>query len=180
MMEIIIGIIFIIWCAFCNRVRGSQAFGLVSSTTIGRLLASFGIASATMLISYPFFTSNVFFFCTSLFLFTALDAWTIPAWDAYWSAELGSDKNHSKIWGLAYMTLRMALIIPAPVILAVGMDKPWQSLYATLFLLMGLPYIFWGAFLPRFFNSLRDSAILFSEFTVGAIIGIMFLLVIWG
>lgn len=141
-----------------NRARGSRFWNTIPSTTETRLLATLG-----MVISLVAIKANLSLF----FLWPLLMLWCIPAWDAYWSAEIGHDPNHSRLWGLAAMALRMTLAAPAVLAAAYLTQGNYWPAAATPFL--ALPYFLFG-----FIQS--DLTIPRSEYAVGALLGILLLL----
>lgn len=156
---------FCIWFAILNRARGSQLFGYTDSTVIGRLVAALGMAISVYILSLFDGISNIHAVIVFFWTIGALMFWMVPRWDAYWSAEIGNDPKHSRLWGLATMTLRMLLAAPCIIGLAYlseHIDKAWLAL-ATAFL--AVPYLIFGYLTPGA-NVIRNS-----ELAAGAILG---------
>lgn len=141
-----------------NRARGTKLFGLTNSTTIGRLVATFGMAMAVALSDVPNALYTLPVAWLTLFL------WTLPAWDAYWSAEIGNDPLHSKFWGLWHMALRM--ILAAPCILGLAYIEHGSYYWALGTPLLALPYLVFGLFKTQY-------TVPCSEYTVGAMLGFL-------
>lgn len=100
--------------------------------------------------------------------FPLLLVWSLLGWDDYWSAEIGHDPAHSKMWGLWKMTERMLAIFPALAVVdyaAFIFDHNTNPWWAAGVLTMGLPYLAFGALVPK-------NPIIYAELAVGAIIGI--------
>lgn len=150
--------VFGLWCALMNRMRGSQFWNLLPSTTLGRILAMLGIATATVAL-----TGNIYMFG----VWPLLYGWTVLAWDAYWSAEIGHDKAHGKLWGFGMMAWRMSLLSPAILYAAyIAGGNYWWALATPL---LALPYFILGS-LARRMPALKDP-IPASEYAVGALLG---------
>jgi hypothetical protein len=92
---------FSLWFGLLNCARGRLLFGMTTSTVISRIVATAGMAMGVAAITLDPFAA--------LFSWLSLMLWCTPAWDAYWSAEIGNDPSHSRLWGLGMMTLRMLL-----------------------------------------------------------------------
>lgn len=147
-----------------NRARGSQIFGLTDSTTMGRVVSSFGMA---MIAGFMDIRHASYIYCWS---WLTLFLWMLLGWDKYWSAEIGNDPVHSKGWGIANMLWRMALIIPYFVGLAYisgHSDRVWLAAGSLLF---WAPYYIIGSFS-------KPHVIPWSEYIIGAMIGSLTLLI---
>lgn len=148
--------------AIFNRARGSQLFGLTSSTTAGRLVSTLGMALAT---SCPMAAdtwhdkAEILGGCWLLLFF-----WSVWRWDAYWSAAIGSDPLHSRFWGVMAMTVRQSLILPFYAFVA-GFNATPHPFYALSFLLMGVTYTLSSVITPGK-NTIRNV-----ELINGAIMG---------
>lgn len=152
--------------ALLNRARGTKLFNLVNSTVIGRLLSTMLMAVSASLAVIP---ETLLMLEVFGWLWASLMLWCTPAWDKYWSAAIGHDPDHSRLWGLAMMTLRMTLGAPAIIGLAFIINKPLHAYYALGTLFMGLPYYVFGYLRPQ-------KPIDYSEPVVGAILGLMIVL----
>lgn len=96
----------------------------------------------------------------------SLLVWMIPAWDSYWSAEIGHDSNHSKLWGLGHMAARMSLAaVPIMAVAFITGGSYWWAFAAPI---LALPYYFLGFWLT--------DPIPASEYVVGAMLGFL----MWG
>lgn len=153
-----------LWCGFWNCARGRKLFNTTSSTFIGRLVATHFMGLGAMVISLgtPFHMATIM-----LWTWGTLLLWCTPAWDAYWSAEIGDDPNHSRLWGLAAMSLRMTLAAPCLIGLAYLTGHMDRAGYAAGSLLLGLPYYISG------FVSPRKYVISIPETVVGMILGVL-------
>lgn len=144
-----------------NRARGSQFFSLFSSTTEGRLLSSFLMAALTVLRYTP--VDGDAALMAILIDFGLIYFWSIWGWDAYWSAAIGQDPNHTRLWGVLMMTARQALILPFYAF--VSWQNGWaHPFFAASFLLMGVTYYI-------FSKLTRMAAIQNAELANGAIMG---------
>lgn len=149
--------------ALCNRARGTQFFNWFGSTTEGRLAATFLMALCSVPMNFLDMNLTIGFVMLAWLL---LYGWTIPAWDAYWSAAIGSDSKHSRAWGVATMTLRQGLLLPYYAFLA-WLARDWSHLiYASSILLMGAVYWLSSKLTPGV-NTIRNA-----ELVNGAIMGI--------
>ena len=165
-MNLLLGIFFVVVFSIMNRARGSRIFNLVKSTTEGRLASMAVCALATTLVlaltssALPIPLYQIFFVLWGL-----LYGWTVPAWDAYWGAAIGSNSPHSKAWGIGMMTLRNLLLLPFYGFVTY-LSGDWSHLiFSASILLMGLVYYVWGLVI-------KDGAVIQdSELTNGAIIG---------
>lgn len=151
--------------AFLNRARGTRLFEHTTSTMISRivsmgLMAAYLSAEALMLD-----VGGVRSLCLLAWAWASLLLWCDEAWDDLWSACIGHDPNHSRLWGLMMLTLRMSLGIPYFVGVAYITGHSDRAWYAAASLLLGLPYYIWGYLQP-------NKAINFAEPTVGTIIAI--------
>lgn len=147
---------FIIAFAFLNRARGSRLYDLTSSTVFGRVLSMSGMA----LISTLAMGESVVSFTI---LLSCLMLWATPAWDLYWSAQIGNEKDHKPAWGNRMMFYRQLLIIPFFIALAVISGHPGRIFWAATSLLYWLPY--W------LFAFDKTKVIPRAEYTIGALIG---------
>ena len=145
--------------SFLNLARGRQFF-VLKSTTLGRLLSTALMASATALEATP---SDPLIFA---WMFPLLMFWSVFAWDKYWAMCIGSPTDISapacppidwlmsklplkgKAWGVVAMGLRQAFAIPALIALAIITNQPFHVLYAPLTLFLGLPYYIAGCLVP--------------------------------
>jgi hypothetical protein len=94
--------------------------------------------------------------------FAGLMLWCTPAWDSYWSAEIG-DSAHSKLWGCCMMFLRQLLIVPmfaAQCYLTNG-----NYYFISTASIYWLPYFLYGIFI-------KEKAVQYSEYTIGGLIGL--------
>lgn len=155
-------IIFILMFCFLNRMRGSQIYGLVNSTTEGRMVSMFFMTVLTVLRYMP--VDHTAVYMAFLIDFVLLYFWCMWRWDAYWSAAIGSDVMHSRLWGVGMMTLRQSLILPFYAFISwqTGWVAPCWSLS---FLLMGVVYTISSKLTPGV-NTIRNA-----EFANGAIMG---------
>lgn len=157
-----LSLLFIAVFAVLNRARGSRLFGLTDSTEIGRIVSMFLMALVTSL--YAALNTEVILYVV-LFVFAGLLLWASPAWDSLWSAEIGNDPNHSKLWGLARMTIRQMLILPTLIGFAFLVQHTSNLPWTFLVLTYALPYLVFGAID-------KETAIPRSEYTIGALIGL--------
>jgi hypothetical protein len=159
----IIGVLYALAFALLNRARGSRLFDLVDSTTEGRMAAMFFMALLTVIHYMPIAPHAVYM--AFLADFVLLYFWCMWRWDAYWSAAIGSDITHSRLWGVLAMTARQGLILPfyAFVSWQSGWVAPWWGLS---FLLMGVTYTISSKLSPGV------SVIRNAEFANGAIMGL--------
>lgn len=146
----------VILFAILNRARGSHFWNLVPSTTASRLLATLGMA--TVIVAQ---TGDARLFA----LWPLLFLWSLFGWDTFWAAIIGDDPNHSKLWGLSRMGLRMLLAAPAIAFAAYLTNG--HILWALATPLLDLPYLLFGAI-----N--KSSAIERAEPTDGALLCIIF------
>lgn len=167
-------------CAFLNRCRGSQWFGLIPSTSAGRILACLGIGLSTLVYSLPNELLIPTFTALSLFL------WAVFAWDNYWSAAIGNPTDITKstfppvdfvmsllpsmnlrLWGLIALTLRSSLAAICFIGLAYLSGHDERMIAALGVLLFAFPYYINGYILDK------SWVIKVSEYMVGAMIGIL-------
>lgn len=157
---------------FLNCARGRKLFGTTSSTEVGRLVSTFLMSCAiAALLPYNW----KLMIEVGAISWALLMLWATPAWDAYWSAEIGHDPIHSRLWGLGMMTLRMSLAMPLLGVLAFIVNEPTHNFYILGLLLMGTPYYITG-----WFKGFEKWAIATSEFADGAILGTLVFLTIGG
>lgn len=161
-------ILFVFAFAVLNRARGSQLFGLTTSTVIGRLMSMGGMAVVTSLMLVPNTTRMVEVFAVA---FGGLMLWATPAWDSYWSAEIGNDPSHSKLWGCLMMGWRQLLIVPTFAGEAFLIGHPERAVWAATAGLYWLPYFAFGAMV-------KPRAVEFSEYTIGALIGMTIYIIV--
>jgi hypothetical protein len=154
--------------AFLNRARGSQLFGLTTSTVIGRLVAMGAMAVLTSLMMIPDATMMAEIFALT---FAGLMLWATPAWDAYWSAEIGDSPTHSKLWGVLMMGWRQLLIVPTYIGQAFLVGHPERAIWAATTLFYWLPYLVYGV-------SAKSRAVELSEYTIGVLIGATIFMVV--
>lgn len=162
----IISLLLLPICSIANRARGSKFWEHISSTVLTRL-AAMGIIA----LSVTAFTSNLILFPVIL---AGLMLWCTPAWDKYWSAQIGNDLPAvSKAWGNRHMFVRQLLILPtfAATIYFYNTPWAWGALYAIPALLYWLPYYVFGFFT-------KSESIARAEYTIGALIGLSFYLII--
>jgi hypothetical protein len=96
-------------------------------------------------------------------LFAGLMLWATPGWDAYWSAQIGNDPDHSKALGCVMMFLRQLLILPA--FGAVAYICHGNYAYCGIAGLLWLPYLLFGIIT-------KATCIQNAEFVNGALIGL--------
>lgn len=155
-------ILFILWFGFLNCARGRLLFNLTTSTEIARIATSVGMGIATTIL-----TQNI---VAGIFTAGALLLWMTPAWDVYWSAEIGNDPKHSRLWGLGAMTIRMSLAIPCLAgLAAIFQHSAWPIAGAVL---LSVPYYISGYISPKKY------IIPIAEFAVGALLGILIHLIV--
>jgi len=159
--QIITGLLVAAACMLFNRARGSRLYEETDSTEAGRLVSMGLMALCVGALELPDWHVAFELFCWT---YISLMLWCTPAWDKYWSEEIGNDPDHSRLYGLACMTARQALFVPVVVGDALILGHLDRAVYAGVFVLMGLPYYVYG-----FIN--KAHAVEFSEFTDGAIIG---------
>ena len=155
----LIPLILIPLCALLNRGRGSHFWNVLPSTVASRLLmaviAGLAVAALTgQIILCPVMIAGLMLWCT-------------PGWDAYWSAEIGNDPVHSKMWGFARMCAHGLLLYP--LFAALGYFGYHAGYLVGAFsVLQGTPYLVFGTS-----NKTKGEAIPRSEYTWGACIGAM-------
>ena len=147
-------------CSIMNRARGTQFFNLAGGTVAGRVLAMEFIAAQVAICS-----GNILLFPA---VWVLMMLWCSFAWDAYWGAEIG-ESPHTKLWGCTMMFLRQLLILPAFAVVAYFGHSNW--LYCAVGGGLWLPYYLYGLTDPA-------TAIGKSEYTIGALIGLTFALLI--
>ena len=152
----------IIVFAFLNRARGSQLYGFVNSTEVGRLISVSVMAFILSLFYMPDIKMMAIVFLAE---FAALMLWCSPLWDKYWGEEIGDSLTHSRLYGLMQMTLRMSLIIPAIAIMAY--PEAYNLIFALGFPILAIPYYIFGYLTPGA-NVIRNS-----ELAVGAMLGFL-------
>lgn len=152
-----------------NRGRGSQFGTHVPSTVESRVLAAFLSAASTLLLTTAFSESRAV--GIALWIMATMLLWCTPAWDKYWSEEIGHSLTHSRLYGLMQMTLRQLLILPCLLGVAVISGHYDRSWYALGALSLGLPYYLSGYEFPA-------APIKISEYAVGAIIGLIIALIL--
>lgn len=151
------------WYALCNRARGSQLYGLTDSTVIGRLASTLGMALSNGLF---FNLGSIIQMEIAAWSWASLMLWCTFAWDKFWSAMLGNDPNHSKLWGLGWMALRQSLAVVEVIggcWLTGNLDRWWLALATPL---LAVPYIIYGIVAKK-------TPILDAELTDGAMLGII-------
>jgi hypothetical protein len=152
--------------ALLNRGRGSRFWDTLPSTTISRLAATAGMA----ILVYPFgLLSGGILHAVGMFFWTwaALMFWCVFAWDSFWNAEIGTDPQRSRLWGLGMMALRMTLAVPCLIGLAFLAGQPQHAWLALATPLLGLPYYVFGYLTPGT-NVIRNA-----ELAVGALLGFL-------
>lgn len=110
------------------------------------------------------------FDCITLWAFAALMFWCVWGWDALWGATIGHDPNHSRLWGLAHLALRMILAAPCLIGLAYltgHLGHAWVALATPL---LAIPYYVFGYAFPAENGKV---VIPYSEPTVGVLLGAM-------
>lgn len=161
-----------------NRCRGTQWFGLIPSTGIGRILACIGLG---VINGIPHG-----WLCASL-LSIAFLIWAIKAWDVYWAAAGGNNTVSasggipwindtltafkipvaSRLWGIAGMGLRQgAYALPIFTIMYIFTNNLLYIPLGLIPLLFGLPY-----YLFSLINT--SKYVTWSEYLIGAIWGIL-------
>lgn len=138
--------------AVLNRARGCHLYGMTGSTVVSRVVPMAimaGLSGGGVL--------------QQAIAFGLLMLWCTPAWDKYWSEEIGHSATHSRLYGLMQMTARQSLILPCYLFLA-GANSA-NPLWAMTFLLNGLPYYIMGY--TKHWNPIG-----ISEYAVGAIVGL--------
>ena len=157
---ILISILFIALCSIMNRARGSQFFNLVPSTVGGRLLSMGGMAIGLELVKWNWLYAPT--------VLGGMMLWCTPAWDSYWSAEIGNSATHSRLYGLMQMACRQMLILPCLAGVAQIAGGGDHYLYLLGAPLLALPYYILG-------YVYKPMAVEYSEYINGAIIGILLL-----
>lgn len=161
-MQIIEVALFSTAFAILNRARGSKLFDFTDSTEIGRLVSTGVMSLMTALLFLP---QNEIVITAQIITWACLMLWCSFGWDKYWSATIGHDPHHSRLWGLGMLTLRMSIGAPAIIYPAVLSFHPENYWYALGVLTLGLPYYLWGYIYPR-------APIPAAEYTVGALLGL--------
>lgn len=151
-----------------NCARGRKLFDLTNSTVVSRLASTSLMAITASFLQIPdlFMMTNVF-----IIVFAGLMLWCTPAWDKYWSEEIGNDPNYSRLWGLRDMTFRMLLALPVLITLPIVTHHYGRLPIAAGALLLGLPYYIFG------YMKLGRFTIAASEFVVGVILGSLILFI---
>jgi hypothetical protein len=169
-------IAFCIIGAIANRARGSQLFGLVSSTVIGRLVSMLVIAIGTALLTIN--GNWIRFDCVLVLTFATLMLWCTLAWDSLWGAAIGHDPNHSRLWGLMHLGLRMTLAAPCLIGLTylTGHAGRIENLLAVMATpLLAVPYYIFGYAFPQ----QNDKYVVpLSELTVGLLLSALICLTV--
>ena len=128
--------------AILNRARGTEWWDH-SNDTGGRwgMAAGMGLIAASLVLPDLRLAGEV-----ALWVAMSMFFWAVFPWDAYWSAAIGHDATHSRLWGLGWLTLRHSLGIPC----LIGLS--WLTGHYTPFiagpLLFGLPYYISGYATP--------------------------------
>lgn len=169
-MATIVLLLFMVGYAFLNRCRGTHFFNRLDSTFDSRLLATVFMA---MFVAFYEFSSPGTMSVIMLYSWVMLMLWCTPAWDKYWSAAIGHDPKHCRLWGLGMMTLRMTLAMPFLIGIAFLSGHPDNVVYAAGAMTLGFPYYFWGYAAPK-------NPVGMAEYTVGAILGGLACLAIGG
>lgn len=165
--------------ALLNHARGSRLFGLTDSTSIGRLVASFGMA---LIVTFSHIGQAAVLLPVA---WGGLLGWMIPGWDWEWHCAItgtlpasGSPFVFTKwlmkiwappkpgawlrIWGTVALGLRM--ILAAPVLLAIAYLTGGNFWWPLDVPLLALPYLFFGLFKTQY-------VITFSEYAAGGLLG---------
>lgn len=153
---------YIFSAAILNRMRGSRIYNLTTSTELGRIVSAMGFG---LLASFLEIGNNILMLEMFAWVFLSILLWSTPAWDKYWSEEIGHDPNHTRLYGLMQMTIRMQLIVPCFIGIAFISGHLEQLVYLPLTLLLGIPYYIWGYISKNY-------AIPFSEYTIGGMLGL--------
>ena len=147
-------------CSVLNRGRGSHFWNTLPSTVESRLL--FAVIIGAFMCAL---TADPYVFPVVL---AGLMLWATPSWDKYFTACIGNDLSHGKLWGLATMGLRGLLIYPTFLGLAL-LGHPIAYLIGLAGLLQGIPYALGGILSESY-------CIAIAEYIWGASIGLMFYL----
>ncbi len=135
---------FALWFGFLNCARGRKLFNTTTSTEVSRLIATLGMVLATGALLMPNVNQMG---VVTLWTWATLMLWCSSGWDALWSAAIGDDLNHSRLWGLGALTLRMTLAAPCLIGLAWLTGHSYTPITGVL--LLGLPYYISGYITPR-------------------------------
>lgn len=142
----IMTMISIILGALLNRGRGSQFWGRCPSTTLSRLVFSYGmgmLASFTTLPDFRLFMEVLL--CVTIGSYV----WSVKGWDALWSLAIGTGttgKLLERLEGVGVLAYRHAIGIAPLVICAWLTGHP--SLWVLLPLTFGIPYFISGYVTP--------------------------------
>lgn len=168
----IFALVYVILFGLLNRARGSHLYGLTGSTSVSRVIPMFLMA---LMATFAHGTAPEYFI-SLLIYFILLYAWSVPAWDAYWGAELGLGSTHSRLWGLGKMSVRMALIVPFYLFLS--WQHHWEDWYfSASFLLMSLSYYLLSFVVAKPIPPATTKAVEYAELINGAVIGATILLI---
>lgn len=149
--------------ALLNCARGRKLFDETKSTFITRLVSTFGMALATGFLTFHDY--RLFDF-TVLWTWASLMLWCSFAWMALLSATIGSDPNHSRLWGLGHLAMRMSLAAPCIIGLAFltgHLENAWMAIFTPL---LAVPYYAWGRIFSKW-TTYNRFTIAFSELCVG-------------
>jgi len=157
---------FSLWFGLLNCARGRLLFGMTTSTEESRVISTFFMAMASAALAVSVRPGDALFVGeVSAWAWLMLLLWCTPAWDAYWSAEIGNDPSHSRLWGLGMMTLRM--LLAAPCIIGLALLEHTTAWFSLGVLTLGIPYYVSGFITPRAY------VISAAETAVGMILGLL-------
>lgn len=180
--------------AFWNRARGSQLFDLAKSTTEGRLLSCFGMATtAAMLVAMNLPHATYLIVAVAAGSMAALMFWCVFAWDNYWSAAIGNPTSITKaafapvdlvmrgfswlpirLWGTLAMGLRQMLLAPFLIGLAIVCGHPGLSVLGAAPIAFGVPYLVGG------YLKAVVAPVTFAELVIGGVMGFLVSTIIQG
>ena len=165
--------------ALLNRARGSKLFGLTTSTTVARIVSTFGMALLTYW-AYPKLS-------VLLWSFASLFFWQVFGWGKYFAAIHGNidpkgggmkwvdwvmDRldlpiftvEERKRWGTVAMGLRQTLLAPFIIGTAALTGNASMAWLAVITPFLGIPYYIGGKISQQF-------SVLIAELIIGAVIG---------
>lgn len=149
--------------ALLNRGRGTRFWEHCPSTTLTRVMFSYGMG---VLAAFMVLPDLRLFVEVLLWVTVSMYFWSVWGWDRFWSSAIGDDSQHNRLWGLKMLTLRHSLGIPCLVGLS-WLTGHWTAFILTP-LLFGLPYFISGYVTPRRF------VVAVPEMMIGATWGICY------
>lgn len=185
-MKFALQLLIILLFACLNRARGTQLFGLTTSTEAGRLVSMYGMAMLVAFLAFLSSETDTHALMTFIVSFAGLLLWCTFGWDNYWSAAIGNPTDITKptfapvdwimsklpamplrLWGAIAMGLRQSLATPTIAAIACIAGHPEHAIYGLATLFFGFIYMATGYGPNRY-------AIPIAEPFVGATLGFLF------